>query len=336
MKTILLFIAFSFLMMSCETEESAINNFPEDNLTTNTALKSKLLQVLQSPTAIDNIIDGSGCFAILFPYTVVANGQQVNLASEADYAQVRAIFNEDDNDVDTVTIQFPIGVRYADYTETTFATQAQFNEGVNNCVASTELSCMDFIYPVGIKTYDRAYQLAESFDITTKKALFGFLNNLEAYDAVVLTYPLQFNTPEGVPVTIDNNQALEQQIDTYMQGCLNAINPPDTTIEDVIVQDTWYVSYFFNGTDQTADYAGYDFTFSSTGDVFVAATISSPGMWGVSQSSGITEVGFMFIDPGLDNIGQIWTLTSFTESTILLHIDANGVEPERYLTLTKN
>jgi hypothetical protein len=338
MKRLLILAAACFLALSCETEHAAVNNVSEDNLVTNTTLKSKLLQVLQSPTAVDNFIDGSGCFAVQFPYTVVANGQEVDLTSEADYANVQGILNTGGSTADVVTLQFPITVTYADYTEATFSTQGEFDAAVGGCTESSELSCMDFTYPLGIKTYNSNYQLAESFNIDTKEALFAFLNNLDAYDAVALDYPITFNTPDGPSVTVPNNQLLEEQIDTYTQQCLDALNPPEVILDDVIVQGTWHVSYYFSVTDQTTDFQGYDFTFANDGTIVVDADTPSIGVWAVNEIDGQTKLGLAFMDPALEAIGpiQAWTVTGFTATAIVLHIDSTGIEPEKYLTLTKN
>ncbi|MFP9099616.1 hypothetical protein ACLI09_11215 [Flavobacterium sp. RHBU_24] len=337
MKRLLILIATCFLTLSCETEETAVSNVPQDNLVTNSALKGKLLRVLQSPTTVDNFIDGSGCFAVQFPYTVVANGQQVNLTSEADYAEVYSILNANGSNADVVTLQFPVTVTYADYTEATLNTQAQFDAAVSNCTESTELSCMDFTYPVGIKTYNSSYQLAESFDISTKEALYGFLNTLETYDAVVFDYPVVFNVPDAGAVAAADNQALEQQIDMYAPQCGSAVSPP-VVLEEVLVQDTWYVSYYFSITDQTSDYQGYGFTFANDNTIAVNAGTPSFGIWAVNEIDGQTKLGLAFIDPALAAIGpmQAWTVTGLTDTEIVLHIDSTGTEPERYLTLTKN
>ena len=336
MKRLLILTAACFLALSCETEQASVNNVPEDNLVTNTALKSKLLQVLQSPTAADNFIDGSGCFALQFPYTVVANGQEVNLGLEADYAAVHSILDAGGSTVDVVTIQFPITVTYADYTEATFSTQAQFDAAVSDCSESTELSCMDFSYPVGIKTYNSNYQLAESFDINTKEALFGFLNNLEAYDAVVLDYPVIFNTPDGTAVTISNNQLLEEQIDTYTQQCLDALNPPEVVLGDVIVQGTWQVAYFFEITDQTTAYAGYNFAFNSNGAVQVTGSGTDTGTWLVTQAGEEQQLGLTFASPPFSSLSHTWNVVSLTTTTVQMELPATGVEPQRLLTLAKN
>jgi len=337
MKRLLILITTCFLALSCETEQEAISNVPQDNLVTNAALKGKLLRVLQSPTAADNFIDGSGCFAVQFPYTVVANGQEVSLTSEADYTEVYSILNANGSNADVVTLQFPVTVVYADYTETTLSTQAQFDAAVSSCTESAELSCMDFTYPVGVKTYNSSYQLAESFDISSKEALYGFLNSLDAYDAVVLDYPAIFNVPDGGAISIADNQALEQQIDIYAPQCVSAV-PPPLVLEEVLVQGTWYVSYYFSITEQTADYQGYDFTFAIDSSISVNANTPSFGIWAVNEINMQTKLGLAFMDPALNPIGpmQAWTVTGFNATTIVLHIDSSGTEPERYLTLSKN
>lgn len=338
MKEAILIIIASFFVISCEVEETVIKNAPTDNLVSNVTLTDKLLRMVQSPTAIDDIIDGSSCFAISFPFTAVANGIQVNLQDESDYQQVRNIQNESNSDVDTVVLQYPVTVVYTDYSEATITSQQEFDEIVANCNGSIELSCMTLSYPVGIKSYNSKNQLAESFNLGDKKAVYELLRNLDKYDALVLNYPIIFNAPDGTALAIENNELLETEIDDYTDECQAALNPePDPVFADVIVQGTWYISYFFLVTDQTADYADYDFTFTSDGSCTVTGGSELIlGFWAVSPDIAQPEAAFTFSSPEFDNLSQIWAITSVSETLITMHIEANGIEPERYFSLSKN
>ena len=337
MKKTFAIVALSLLALSCETEETVIKNSPANNLVGNTALSGKLRRMAQSPTTADNMIDNSSCFAINFPYSVVANGEPLTLQSEAGYQAVRNVLNQNAGGSDVVTIDYPIAVTYDDYTEGTLSTQAQFNQVVAACTGSVELSCMSFAYPLGVKSYNSQNQLAQSFNLGNKQALFELIETLDTYDAVEFSYPVIFNAPDGLALTIQNNQELEAAIDTYTEQCMELLNPePGPVFEEVIVQGSWYISYFFMISDQTASYADYDFAFSSNGTILVTADVMSPGAWIVN--AGQTEVGLAFMDPALIGVGpdQYWTITSITETQIEMHIDSTGTDPERYMTLSKN
>src|SRR5688572_26535181 len=117
MKRILTIITIYILALSCQTDELVINNTPQDNLIGNTSLISKLMQMSQYHTTIDNVVDNTSCFAIQFPYNVVVNGQPIAVNDESDYQVIQNILDEDDSNEDTIAIQFPVNVTYADYSE---------------------------------------------------------------------------------------------------------------------------------------------------------------------------------------------------------------------------
>ncbi len=337
MKRIIAIAALSFLGMSCETEERTMNSAPENNLVGNIALTGKLMRMAQSPTAIDNFIDGSGCFAIQFPYSVVANGEAVTLDSEAGYQEVRDILDASAAGTDEVIINFPVDVTYANYTEATIATQAAFNEAIANCTGSVELSCMELTYPIGINTYNSQNQLADSFDLGSKRALFEILDNLEAYDAVTLNYPINFIAPDGTVLAIGSNQQLEAAIDTYTDECLALLNPaPGPNLQDVIAEGTWYVSHYFSFSDQTATYQDYDLTFNTDSTIGVTGPDPQTGTWNNTATGSIHQMGFTFTGTGLEGIEGLWTVANFTESLIEMHRESTGVEPEKFLSLSKN
>lgn len=339
MKRTVIIAALCFLGLSCETEETVINNIPQNNLVDNIALTGKLRRMVQSPAAIDDMIDGSSCFAIDFPFTVTVNSQQVNLNSAADYQQVRDILNASYGDEDVVAIQFPVTVTYADYTKAVISGQSQLNQAIAGCNASVELSCMNLTYPLEVKSYNSQNQLAQTFSLGNKKAVFDFLKNITGYDAVALNYPIIFTAPDGSTQSINSNQALETAIDSFTDECLEALDPqpqPGTVFQDVIVQGTWYVAYFFDNGEYTNNYSGYTFTFSSNGTVAVSGTATIiTGTWLVTTDDGEDDVEFTFSGSQLDDLEEDWTIINVTENLIELQKGNTGSGGVRYLTFSK-
>lgn len=339
MKKILLTALLSIAALSCQTEETVVNNAPQDNLINNTALTGKLLRMAQYPTAIDNVIDGTGCFSIQFPFTVVANGQTITIDATNDYQTIRNILAEDDSDNDVVTIQFPVNITYADYTQAVLANQAQFNNVVSNCIQSIELSCIDLDFPIGLNTYNSQNQLAEAFDIANEESLFEFLTTLSLYDAVTLDYPINFQTPGGSTINIQDNSQLESAINSYTDECLAALNPgpdPDLIFEEIIVQGTWYVSYFFRDEEQTEDYAGYDFDFDSGGIILVTGGDNLiHGNWTTFQEDEL-EIDMAYNTTAFDELSEDWTVVEFTETLIKLQKVSGGGDDIRWLHFTRN
>jgi len=338
---ILILALFCIVGISCQTEEHVINNAPQDNLTGNIALATKLAQMVQYPTAIDNVIDGTGCFSIQLPFTVVVNSQTIVVDNVADYQTVRNLLAEDDTNIDTIAIQFPVNVTYADYTTAVMASQAQFAAAVAGCSATTELSCIDLLYPLEVQTYNSDNQLAESFDIGTEEAFYQFLTTLALYDAVTLNYPVAFVNPDGVTVNVNNNEELESAIDSYTDECLVLLNPgadpgnPDLTFEEALTAGTWHVSYFFKDQDETEDYENFDFAFNDSGTITVTGG-SSTGSWSTATDDGELELNLNFSSSALEELAEDWTVVSWTETTIELEKISGGGDDIRSLHFTKN
>jgi hypothetical protein len=338
MKKIVVFALMCIICISCETESHIIKNEPQDNILNNPALKSKLLRVSQYKTAVDNVIDGTSCFAVNLPVTVVVNDQPVIIDDAADYQQVRDILEASADDTDSVLIQFPITVTYADYTEQPIANQPEFNNAVAGCQSSMELSCMQLLYPLEIKAYDFDNQFAEVFTIGNKRALFRFLNQQSNYGAVSFAYPLTLNNPDGTGISIADNTLLESTIDSYTQECLDMLipGPVELEFEEVIVQGSWHVSYFFRDTDQTSDYAAYDFTFNPDGTVAVSGVTPNTGTWESYTDSGELKAEYTFSSTSLEELEEDWTVTEFTATLIKMEHESGGGSEIRYFYLQKN
>ena len=341
MKKIIILLAIILLATSCETESLVIKNSAQDNLSENTVLIQKLKRLSQFPTTSDNIVDRSSCFALRLPVTVTANNQVVIINSVADYQEVRNIFDQNTGDTDTILLQFPVTIIFTDYSELVLETPDAFEAATANCIASIELSCIDFIYPMQIKSYNSGRQLAETFSLGSKKALFQFLDHAQMYDAVSLTFPLDFIAPDGIILRIENNNELEDSIDRSTDDCLAAFNneptnPGTDTVEEVLTQGNWYVSYFFRETNQTSDYATYDFTFNTNGTASVTGGSSAiTGSWASILENSEKKIAFAFSSSSLEELEESWVVTEFTATLIKMRYESGG-SGTRYLHLTRN
>jgi hypothetical protein len=340
MKRIIFLLALCITAFSCQTEELVVNNAPQDNLAADAALAGKLKRMAQYPTAVDNVVDGTACFSVQMPFTVTVNAQTVMVDGTEDYQTIRNIIDQNNSDNDIVVIQFPVNVTYADYTGTTIANQAQFNEAVSGCVGSIELSCINLVFPLEINTYNIQDQLGQTFDLGTEEALFEFIQTLNLYDAVAFDYPISFTAPNGSVLSIANNDELEAAIDSYTDECLDALIPgpdPETPFEEVITSGTWYVSYFFRDQDDTEDYEDYDFTFNTNGTINITGGSSAiTGNWATFTDDGELELDLTFSSSALSELAEDWTVVNFTATVIELQKVSGGGDEIRYLTFTRN
>ncbi len=336
MRKIVAILALCTLNVSCETESLVVRNSSTDNLSAHQGLKTKVLRMSQSATAIDNLIDGTSCFAVQFPYSAWVNNQMVHLNGPDDYPVVRNILDANGSNPDTVLLQFPARIRYADYTENVLADQAAFQTAVSACFATDELSCIALRFPLEVKSYNLQNQSAETIRLQNNKALYGFLDTIGGKVAS-FAYPLDFITPAAAVIPIQDNQELEAFIDTYLQECApQDTNPNPTILDDVLSEGTWHVSYFFRENDQTSDYAPYDFTFHTDG---TSTTTGGPnaigGTWVTYSDDGQKHVVFAFSSNDLEELEESWIVNDFTQTLVRMRYESGG-SGTRYLYLARN
>lgn len=338
MKKIVTIAAMYFLTVSCETESLVVKNSDADNLSAHQELTGKILRMSQYATAIDNLVDGTSCFAVQFPYRVWVNNQLVSLTGPGDYQLVRDILEANGNNPDTVTLQFPVTVKYADYTESVLAGQAAFQAAVSGCLATDELSCIALRFPLEIKSYNLQNQSAETIRLQNNKALHGFLDKADGKIAA-FDYPVRLITPGGASLAIQDNMELEAFIDTYVAECSTLLNPgpdPVLSLEEIITEGTWYISYFFRENDQTSAYIPYDFTFQQGGTSSVTGEpVIIGGTWVTYNDNGQKHIVFVFGSDNLEELEESWFITDFTPTLIKMRYESGG-SGTRYLHLTRN
>jgi len=111
----------------------------------------------------------------------------------------------------------------------------------------------------------------------------------------------------------------------------------DNNTSDIAASGTWRVTLFTNsGTDETADFTGYTFTFSSNGTVAALKSgITQNGTWSVDNSSGKFIINLGPKDNSNKPLGELtddWKIISSSNSEIKLKDDSNN----ELLTFGKN
>ena len=115
-----------------------------------------------------------------------------------------------------------------------------------------------------------------------------------------------------------------------------------TPIINTVTQGTWRVTYYFDtDTDDTSDFAGYNFTFGSS-NVLTATngTNTYTGSWSVtSDNSPSSDLNFniLFVSPvNFEDLSDDWDIVSRTSTKIELIDVSGGNGGIDYLTFTKN
>lgn len=115
-----------------------------------------------------------------------------------------------------------------------------------------------------------------------------------------------------------------------LYGCEDSVNS-NTPVEDVVVDGTWYVTYFWDKTkDETSDFAGYSFRFLDDGTLEAekAGTIRK-GTWQVSQSSNKFIINMNHPKP-LEEIDDDWLIIEKSATQLKLKDDNDEHLEELY------
>ncbi len=118
-------------------------------------------------------------------------------------------------------------------------------------------------------------------------------------------------------------------ISAIMSSCSNS---DDTnTVNQNSTSGNWRISYYFDNTDETSDFAGYTFIFQSSGvlDAVKNGTTVS-GTWSVTSSKFNISFG---VDPVLSELNDDWQIEEKTNTSIKLK-DDNPAQDDR-LQFTK-
>jgi len=325
----------ALLCISCETESVIVKSNAQDNLVLNEKLRQKLLRLSQFPTSADNIVDGTSCFALNLPAHVLVNNHEVALESESDYRQVRNLIEMSNTDTDVVSVIFPVEITYRDYTQASISNLAQWQNALSDCDDVQELSCMVLDYPITIKTYKGESGQTNAVTLGSKKALFDLLNDYDNYDTCSIEFPIQFYTPDATTIRVADATQLETLINNYSDSCLTGFEEPENEIQPqtALIAGVWHVSYYYRNTNQTADYAGYNFTFQSNGNITVNG-IPGAGSWTISLQNGATYFDFSFSAHALDALEEYWEVTYHNATMIQMKHHSGG--GNRYLNLSQN
>ncbi len=316
---------------SCRTEETLTIDPP----TSETVESNSLVADLMSKTALkdgstDNIIDRANCLSIELPVTVVANGNEIIIENEEGYVEIEEIFDEFDDDNDTVTIIFPVTIILEDYTTITVNTHEELKELARNCKGENEedddIECIDFEYPIEASIFDEDNELIESITISSDRDLYRFVKRITKNVKVTLRFPIKLILANGASITVETVTDLREAIATAKDAC-DEDDDYDYNDDDCDNCDTDRLKTFFeshprlkvdcferNGDDIKYEYKIYTFSFNLDGTVIVnRGVFSKEGTW---ESTGTGNDMVLAIDiPELPIFNDTWNVNEIKFNT---------------------
>tara|TARA_R110002074_G_scaffold24208_1_gene72423 strand:- start:27213 stop:29048 length:1836 start_codon:yes stop_codon:yes gene_type:complete len=333
----LLLLGLVLFLGSCQKEDKEFidetNN--EETFTANSTITNLLRSASQNNGTMDNIIDGSDCFSVVFPIEVFANGQKLTLESINDLRLVQEIFDQFPSDTDVLDIVFPIQLVAEDFTIIDVANENEFASLISDCTNSIvdTYACVDFVYPIDCFIYNNNNEQTGSITLNNAHEWLDYLLYLQEGVYIAIDYPMSVIV-NGQTMSVNSNQEL---IDAISQAdCSNdgGGNTDPTDFENYLTTGVWYVTYFFDDYDETSDFADYEFSFAVDGTAEATNTSgSTAGTWDFYVDSGVDKVDLFFGTASpLDEIDEDWEVLEATNDIIRLKHISGGDGSIDFLT----
>ena len=188
-------LRLSFLLMlitvvqltSCQKEETEIiedNTQEEETITVDSHLTNLLFRVSINDGNNDDFIDGSSCFSIKFPFSVLVNETEFNLETENNYQGIIDYILSSGSTLEDIEISYPIVLLFSDYSETLINNNVELFSYYNQCSPDEDntIDCVQIVYPLQFYTYNSETEVDEVRIVNENKELYLFIASLNTTD----------------------------------------------------------------------------------------------------------------------------------------------------------
>ena len=291
----MLIVAFQF--SSCQKEETELiedNTQEEDTITVDSHLTDLLFRVSINDGNNDDFIDGSSCFSIKFPFSVLVNETEFNLETENNYQGIIDYILSTGSSLEDIAITYPITLLFSDYSEVIINNDIELYSYYDQCPAGEDntIDCVQIVYPLQFFTYNSETEINEVRIVNENKELYLFIASLSATDFLTIAYPFSVLLTDGSLVEVSSNLELENLID----NCILEETDDIEELIDYLTLDVWYISSFIGIEDETANFCEYEFSFTSEGIVNVIqdSTQLMVGTWNMINLDFETKLMLSF------------------------------------------
>jgi hypothetical protein len=183
------------------------------------------------------------------------------------------------------------------------------------------ISCIEFIYPVTIFTYDANGGIVGSTLILDNSQFSNFLDQLPVTHSISISYPITATLSDGTELLIETNDELKESID----NCVDEEEQIIGECEGLIKQCIWKVGYSQTSTN---NYLGASFLEENGATFFAYDTISAFGSW-----SGLVIENELYLNIALNSTQEVedqfnrnWKVEYLENSSIRLFDEDNEAE----------
>ena len=296
----------------------------------NSAIAGYIRSIALNDGSPDNILDNASCTVLVFPLTVVVNGQEIQVSSADDLATVEGILDESGNDHDTLSIIFPVIVTLPDHTELVINNAEEFEYIAEECTEGghdDDIECVDFKYPLSLSVYDAQNQVSRVITVNNDEELFAFFDGLEEGHFAGFKFPVTVIVTGGEEITVSDNHHLEVIIEDHMDDCdedddndHNDDDADDAGLIAALLGGDWKITHYFAETDKGDLFAEFIITFPNDSTTLTSDGVSSiDGEWETNGDDGTLVLELELGEEApFDSMPDTWDVLEFNSSLIQL------------------
>ena len=319
-KSIFLLGFLALMFASCRSEVTEIiDNTQDSGLKANSVIANLMNRTSLSDGSIDNVIDSASCFKIKLPFRVIVNGSEIAIETESDYEVVESVFDEDNNDVDSVEIIFPVTIILSDFTEIVVNNIDELKSYIDddcNDGIDDDIECLDFVYPITASIFNTNNELLETVTINNDSEMHDFIEDLDDDIIVNINFPITIILYDGNEMIINSLDELKTAIENVEDDCDedddNDFDDDDNNdvsnqeFSDLLMSCPWKVDELKINSQDFENLKNTMLTFLSNGIITAELdTITSNGTWSVSSIDSVVRVNIV-----MDSLSEFYKLNN--------------------------
>ncbi|MCK7590099.1 hypothetical protein M0G43_05910 [Subsaxibacter sp. CAU 1640] len=338
-------LALLISISSCRKEEMEFQQEqPDDTLSPNSEVADLMQRTAMNDGSVDNILFNANCFTIQLPVDVVANGVSVSVNSISDLNMVESIFDNDDDDTDTLEIQFPISIVLNDFSVVNITSLSELYSYANNCNGENEwdddIECLDFQYPISASIYNIDNEIISTITVNSDEQMYNFIDDIDESDIITIDFPISITISTGESLTINSLSELQNTIQTYADDCDedddydynddDCNNCTPLQLVDILTNcPDWMVDKLErNDNDYDDIYDGYRFNFFTDGSVSVSWNATTVyGTWSANGTGNNITVDINI--PSLPYCNLDWNLHEIEQNSGETKVDLRQGDDDR-------
>lgn len=209
---IFIIVAVVILLAGCQEEYTKISE-PDSNTSfmVGDTIADLIRRVTLKDGSFDNVVDNCNEISLKYPYSIQVRNEIVTITSEEDLENLKQVYPQLKN---SIKIDYPVTVIFSDYSESVLSNPGELQKIQNQYNPKKEdddIECIDFVYPLDLSLYNKAYQKPDFLSAGNDKELHGVLKNMN--DIIVeIGYPVMVKIKGGTKLNINNNKELQNEI----------------------------------------------------------------------------------------------------------------------------